>query len=127
LADPQFHKPQQIDMLLEAEIFFDIWTARHLKLQQNEQTLQETLFGWVLAGKLTSTSNKSTSLVSTFCGCGSPLYDNLSDLVKRFWEIESCQADSNLVVEEKQVEEHFLNTHRRTEYGRDIPTNKTNN
>jgi Putative peptidase (DUF1758) len=59
LADPQFQKPQRIDMLLGAEIFFDIWTSHHIKLEKGLPTLRETFFGWVVAGKVTTTGTKT--------------------------------------------------------------------
>jgi predicted RNase H-like HicB family nuclease len=41
---------------------------------------------------------------STFCGCVSTSYAELVSL-------SDCQARPNLSVEEKQVEQHFLDTH----------------
>jgi hypothetical protein len=62
LADPQFGTPQQIDVLLGAELFCELFT--------NNQLLQETVFGWVIAGKVAS----STTQTPTFCGLIVPTY-----------------------------------------------------
>jgi hypothetical protein len=52
LADPHFSLLQPIDILLEAEIFFEIWTKKQLRLNDALPPLKESLFGWVVAGKV---------------------------------------------------------------------------
>jgi hypothetical protein len=118
LADPHFATPQPIDMLIGAEIFFEIWTNKQLQLQTGLPTLQESVFGWVAAGKLAKTFESSTSVFSTFCGHVSHSNTELLDQIKKFWELESCQSRPNLTVEEKQVEDHFQTTHHRQPDGR---------
>jgi hypothetical protein len=111
-------------MLLGAEIFFDIWTSRQITLANDLPVLRETLFGWIVAGKFTTSSNNVSS-VATFCGCVSNTNDELLDHVKRFWELEKCQNKPKLYLEECQVEKHFLETHCRTAEGRyviELPT-----
>jgi hypothetical protein len=51
LADPHFNTPQQIDMLIGAEIFFDVWTNQQFQLQKEAPMLQGSVFGWIIAGK----------------------------------------------------------------------------
>jgi Putative peptidase (DUF1758) len=117
LADPHFYAPQKIDMLLGAEIFFDIWANHQLKLQNGLPSLNETLFGWVLAGKLGTSSQLNLNSNATFCGCVAQA-DDLSDQVKKFWELESCEIKQHLTPEERKVEEHFIRTVRRQSDGR---------
>ncbi|XP_011859294.1 PREDICTED: uncharacterized protein LOC105556792 [Vollenhovia emeryi] len=50
LADPQFDQPSRIDLLLGAEIFFDLLCIGRLKLADNQPSWQKTLLGWILDG-----------------------------------------------------------------------------
>ncbi|XP_032589276.1 uncharacterized protein LOC116804701 [Drosophila mojavensis] len=64
LADPQFQKPQRIDLLLGADIFFDILREGKIKGPDDSPTLQLTAFGWIVSGRC-RTLNAATSS-STF-------------------------------------------------------------
>jgi hypothetical protein len=122
LADPLFATPQTIDILLGAEIFFEVWSHQQFKLSQGLPTLQGSVFGWIVTGKLTNTFTVAEKLqnnpTTTFCGCISTTYPELIDQVKRFGELESCTSRPSMSVEEKQVEEHFVSTHYRQPDGR---------
>jgi hypothetical protein len=107
LADSPFATPQPIDMLIGAEIFFEIWNNQQLQLQAGLPTLQESVFGWVAAGKLATMCDSRTSVFSTFYGHVSHSNTELLEQIKKFWELESCQSRLNLTVEENQDEDHF--------------------
>lgn len=51
LADPEFHVPGKIDMLLGAEIFFDILIGNKCTLSSGV-SIHHTQFGWIVTGKL---------------------------------------------------------------------------
>jgi Protein of unknown function (DUF1759) len=88
-------------------------TNRHA----TNKCMQESVFDWVVVGRGGGPSGRTATFVSTV-GRQESDSEHLSDLVKRFWEIETCQPSPNLTVEEKQVEDHFLATHKRNEEGR---------
>ena len=75
----------------------------------------KTDFGWVLAGKLDVCSpdhSIASHHVSIAMG---------DDLLRRFWEIESCPEDqSRLTPEEQSVVQQFKDHHSRTDDGRFI-------
>lgn len=50
LADPTFHNPGKIDMLLGVELFFELLQPGHIKLDENYPKLRETRLGWVVTG-----------------------------------------------------------------------------
>ncbi|XP_065072518.1 uncharacterized protein LOC135696909 [Ochlerotatus camptorhynchus] len=52
LADPSFHTPGEIDLIIGNEIFFDLIQQGRLKLGKNEATLTETELGWVVGGSV---------------------------------------------------------------------------
>jgi hypothetical protein len=119
LADPQFDIPQQIDMLIGAELFFDVWTNQQIKMQKDLPSLRETVFGWVVAGK-TNQSDTKSFVTTTFCACVTN--NQLQDQLKRFWEIENCEPKKRLTIEEQQAEKHFSDTIKRQPDGRYIVT-----
>lgn len=45
LADPEFHKPARIDLLLGAEAFFDFLCVGQIELSAELPSIQKTLFG----------------------------------------------------------------------------------
>ncbi|KAK9503547.1 hypothetical protein O3M35_010081 [Rhynocoris fuscipes] len=51
LADPEFYKPSDIDMLIGAELFFDLLSEGRLKCVDNTLIIQNSAFGWILSGK----------------------------------------------------------------------------
>ncbi|XP_055589657.1 uncharacterized protein LOC129741871 [Uranotaenia lowii] len=49
LADPSFHKTSRIDMILGAEIFFELFeTSGRINLGDGQPTLINSVFGWVV-------------------------------------------------------------------------------
>jgi hypothetical protein len=61
LADQQFETPQQIDVLIGAELFYEFFTNNQLKINDNLPPLQETVFGWVVTGKIASSTTQNTN------------------------------------------------------------------
>ncbi len=76
----------------------------------------ETIFGWVLAGKIDSHASTHVTIVSHHVSVISG-----DDLLRQFWEIEENPKDSsNLSSDERSVIQHFKDTHTRSEEGRFI-------
>lgn len=118
LADPHFNVPTRVDMLLGAEIYYDILNMRQMRLQDGLPILQDTKFGWIVGGKLEFPKNcLFSSSNPTNCAAKNP-DDDLIQQVKRFWELESCQAALKMTGEEREAELHFQKTHRRQADGR---------
>uniref|UniRef100_A0A2S2N8A8 CCHC-type domain-containing protein n=1 Tax=Schizaphis graminum TaxID=13262 RepID=A0A2S2N8A8_SCHGA len=57
LADPGFYKPGNIDVLLGAEIFYELLVGESKKLQEGT-VLHNTSLGWVLTGSLPITNSQ---------------------------------------------------------------------
>ncbi|KAJ8977558.1 hypothetical protein NQ317_019133 [Molorchus minor] len=66
LADPTFHTPGQIDLLIGAGTFFELLTIVQIKLGDNLPVLQKTKLGWVVSGNVPFEAMRNTnrSLVS---------------------------------------------------------------
>ncbi|XP_055590023.1 uncharacterized protein LOC129742186 [Uranotaenia lowii] len=116
LADPEFDVPGKINMLLGAEVFFDMLKSGRMHIPRCSAVLQETQFGWVLSG---SVPIEAKSVVHSFCTTVTE--ENLDRLVNRFWEIESFENDNfPPSTTEQDCLRHFEETHRRDSEGRFI-------
>ncbi|XP_055840135.1 uncharacterized protein LOC129907787 isoform X1 [Episyrphus balteatus] len=123
LSDPQFNVPQRVDLLLGVDLFYKILCVGQIKLGPNLPALQNTLFGWVVAGQLPKSNNQSTSNRLSFAIRDTPQESEtdeaLSKSLQILWEIESfnCQTDV-LSTEERECENHFVSNYSRLESGR---------
>ncbi|XP_051166519.1 uncharacterized protein LOC127284864 [Leptopilina boulardi] len=117
LADPNFHDPQPIDLLLGTAIFWDSMEAQQIRPGQGHPVLQLTKFGWILGGYLTFPEAHNQKQTTTlFCGLSTD--KNLDDHMKRFWEINEIPVARIKSAEELECESNFSETFRRAEDGR---------
>lgn len=92
LADPNFYQPDDIDLLIGAELFFDLLSPERLK--NNKLTFQNSKLGWIISGKAPS-KRPTTNLV-----CNSITFSQLNNSIERFWKIE--QVDNNEQIKSKE-------------------------
>ncbi|XP_055377929.1 uncharacterized protein LOC129609829 [Condylostylus longicornis] len=96
LSDPNFNVPRRIDMLLGAEMYAEFMRNGQIKIGPNLPTLQKTVFGWMVFGKM-----------------------KLDESLIKFWNIEEVRDSEKLLTKSEQLcEEHFKNTTRRDKSGR---------
>ena len=113
LADKDFNKPAPIDILLGAEIFFEILLSERYECK-GLPILQNTKLGYILSEKLHHLYVKD---YKRQCHSLFVQTDSLHHMIERFWSIEEMN-NKILTEEEKACEKHFeLNT-RRLETGR---------
>ncbi|XP_058816906.1 uncharacterized protein LOC131680205 [Topomyia yanbarensis] len=114
LADPGFYIPDKVNMLLGADVFFDMLMAGRIQLPNSAALLQETQFGWVLSGLVPT---EASGVVHSFCATAPN--ENLDVLVRRFWELESFgDIELPCSISEEECLRHFETTHERTAEGR---------
>lgn len=119
LADPLFNQPHRIDMLIGAEIFYELLETGQIKLAENLPLLRETKFGWIVSGKTGNIKNKYN-----FCTAVAELKHDedtasLHELLERFWTVESYgENKSKFTMEEAECEAHFVQNHKRLGSGR---------
>ncbi|XP_062704274.1 uncharacterized protein LOC115255965 [Aedes albopictus] len=113
LADPSFHVPGEIDLIIGNEIFFDLIKQGRLKLD-NAAILTETELGWAVGGSVQTRKSRTSGRVCQL----SHQEKMLSKTLQQFWEIENVGAESKMSVAEALVEEHFVTTHTRNGDGR---------
>ena len=52
LADPLFHEPGKIDLLLGANMFWDLVSVVQIRTGKSKSVLQKTVLGWVVGGRV---------------------------------------------------------------------------
>lgn len=62
LADPEFHRTQRVDMLLGAEVFYDLMGCKRIEIGEGLPSLFETKIGWIVAGKIVTNKKGSFCL-----------------------------------------------------------------
>ncbi|XP_055526902.1 uncharacterized protein LOC129719533 [Wyeomyia smithii] len=103
-------------MIIGAEVYFDLLASGKKKLSEDGPTLQETVFGWIISGRVLDqirTPQTSTFISSTV---------NLQELIAKFWELEACYVSSTYSIEETACEELFERTTIRDSEGRFVVT-----
>ncbi|XP_057656782.1 uncharacterized protein LOC130894179 [Diorhabda carinulata] len=115
LADKNFNKPGPIEMLIGADIFWNVLRPNQLKLNTNGPVLQETQLGWLVSGKIQG-FQISNNIVCNLVKNKGDLY--IQDQLSKFFEIESVKTASPWSKEEMDCETHFKDTTTRTQEGR---------
>ncbi|XP_053686518.1 uncharacterized protein LOC128736060 [Sabethes cyaneus] len=108
LADPLFHRPGKVEVLLGIELFFQMLEPGQIALSADNSlpTLQNTRLGWVVAGRYYE-PNRSVGSHASTCLLAST-EDELSQQLRKFWELEEYTAASSYLTEEEQrCEQHF--------------------
>lgn len=120
LADPSFNQPAKVELLLGAELYLELLRQGQIKLGPHLPVLQNTVFGWIIAGKVKANNqNNQMCFGVTMCIATQPK-DMLSQQLTQFWNIEELHSDSLLTKEEKFCQEHFDKTTTRDSDGRYI-------
>lgn len=99
LADPKFHLSQKIDLLLGAEIFFELLNNNQIKLGHNKPMLQGTKLGWILAGPVQILAQRN-EVGSSKCFLST---SSLNEQLQKFWEIESFD-NSHIKLSNEELE-----------------------
>jgi len=111
LADPEFHLPRPINLLIGSGSTLALFSIGQINLscKDHELYLQKTRLGWIIAG---SAPSKPPSRTST-CGL-----TNLEEQVAKFWTIEELVMDKHQPREEIDCEAHFTRSVFRDKNGR---------
>lgn len=86
LADPQFHVLSEIDILIGAEIFWDLLCIGQIQCSDKHPKLHKTKLGWILAGRLAEPMRPSPRVHSFHASISN---DQLHDQLNRFWQLDN--------------------------------------
>ncbi|XP_072757735.1 uncharacterized protein [Anoplolepis gracilipes] len=111
LADPEFHIPRTVDLLLGSATTISLFSIGQidLSLENRELYLQKTRLGWIVAGGITfqnHVKNVTCQLTS------------LERLITKFWTIEDLPSEFPKSPEDIECEKHFLENVTRDKDGR---------
>lgn len=110
LADPQFLESKQIDILIGADIFWDLLGEGKIRLSVGPY-LQNTKLGWIVSGPILNT-RYSTQIQCNFS-------NSLESQLKMFWELEEVPKVRDAQTEEERAcEDHFNRNTTRNSDGR---------
>ncbi|XP_025202896.1 uncharacterized protein LOC112599977 [Melanaphis sacchari] len=112
LADPTFHTPGHVDILLGADVAPSIFTGARISGHQHHPTAFGTVFGWVLMGPTAATPPKTvTSMLVT-------TETTLEQSLSKFWEMEEPPHIHHLSPDEVHAERIFTSSVKRLASGR---------
>lgn len=111
LADPDFNKSANIDLLIGAGIFYELLCVGQIKLGINQPILHKSVLGWLVSGPIQGTRQVvSASHVA--------VEQDVQSQLEKFWSIEECAPVKLHSGEELECEEVFVNSVRRSDSGR---------
>lgn len=114
LADPSFHVPKEIQMIIGAELFFTLVKNGRIKLADGNPMLVETDLGWIVSGPVKGHPSGPQGSI-----CHLNLREEqINRTLVKFWELETVQEASPLTSREQAIEKHFQLTHFRDDSGR---------
>lgn len=126
LADPHFYRPSAVDMIIGADLFWDLIGSEKIRLGTGKPILQDTRLGWLVSGPINSGHSplESTIIcnflqVESSTGASDMRFAETQSQLSRFWQLEEIShKDSHYSPEEKRCEEHFINNTTRLDNGR---------
>lgn len=112
LADSQFNVSQPIDLIVGAEVFWEILCSDRIKLHNQNLYLSETLLGWIIGGAIDTAKTAAYS-----CSVVRNRRDDsdLDNTLQQFWMQEeiSNAPEATRTAEEQECEDQFRNTVKR--------------
>lgn len=119
LADPNFNKTGDIDLLLGSSVFWSILVSGRTHIGPNMPVLQNTKFGWVIAGNLYLNNLMLDESVSCFSFTTD--FKALDNNISKFWEIEELGVQNKILSKEEQIcENHYKTTVKKDKSGKYI-------
>jgi len=83
LADHQFHVPNTIDMLTDAEIFWRLMCVGQIHENKNQPTLQKAKLSWIIGGRVYNHQPVRAGV------CTLSINQQISETLAKFWDMEN--------------------------------------
>ncbi|XP_052901336.1 uncharacterized protein LOC128307495 [Anopheles moucheti] len=112
LADPNYHVPGKVDIVIGSNPFWELHTGRKRSLGTGKPWLVETQLGWAVSGNAMHSSQSIR-----VCHVATREIP-LETIMTRFWESETISDEPALSVEEDICENHFIANTTRDDSGR---------
>jgi hypothetical protein len=111
LADPNCHKPAQIDIVLGSDVIPQIF-LHGTDTVCGSLLAQETIFGWIISGPVPETVSTFTTQVEHISN------ETISTQLRQFWEQEEMPDSQKASSDDQACEELYKNTTKRSPCGR---------
>jgi hypothetical protein len=108
LSDEQFNETGRIDLLIGADLHYEISRSGRYIHTGNYPVIQETALGWTLAGRIPA----STTLEEAKRAFLQRETNRMEYIIKHFWEVDSMEP-STMTAEQKACQE-YSHTHNPT-------------
>lgn len=119
LADPQFHQSSKVEILLNADVFYDVLLGEKFRLTEGPMLIHSK-FGWIVGGSI---KNVHKNPASTFLSCfsRSEPTEGIDEKLEKFFEAEDVNSSKPVLTEEeKYCEKIFSSTTTKDENGKFI-------
>lgn len=117
LADPLFYKPARIDLLIGADLFWDILGNEQHSLGVQSPNLRSSKLGWIISGPVPSvTSPKAVACNHALVSKSED--ENIEKMINKSWELEDVSTNQTLSESQNECERHFLAHTTRDKTGR---------
>ena len=106
LADPTFHKPGRIDLLLGCDVLPKVLLPEAKPGPDDTPTAWSTIFGWTILGQFRPQGHSQPTIASSTNHTA--VVETADSLLQCFWEIEETTPLSiTFTPEEEEVQHHF--------------------
>ena len=112
LADPSWHQPAPVDILLGSDIFWTLVGTQRLTGPKGSPVAIDSKLGWLISGNLKPKTN--TKQVEVHFSS----QNSLDKQLEKFWEIESLPTTKILTPSERECENLFQETVTRDSEGK---------
>ena len=107
LEDEHFHQPGNTDLLIGADLFYEI-SRPGRRTCPGLPVLQETVLGWTAGGRTPPHTNPISKTRDNVNHASSQQEtSSLEHNLNRFWEVETVEQ-STITAEQRTCEEHFI-------------------
>ena len=113
LADPLFHQPRRIDLILDSDIVDEVMLPKKIVGPPSTPSAWQTRLGWGITGRYLVSQTLPQGRAAVNVTAAVPSEEcSLNATLERFWKIEELpQGSSTLSSQELEVQKHFAATH----------------
>ncbi|XP_055690674.1 uncharacterized protein LOC129795249 [Lutzomyia longipalpis] len=118
LADPDYHVPRPVDLLIGGDRYWRIVLDNQVSLGPKMPILKNTTFGYVIVGEHEISQNDGNSNDDDKVNLNVVTIEELDSTLRAFFEMEEVPADKPISKEHEEAEKWFVETHTRNPEGR---------
>lgn len=118
MADPLFAVPEEIDVLLGADLFARMLDGKRVSVGDSFPVAFSSVFGWILIGPVPNENGPQAAHIATLGSIS--LLSSVENLMEKFWRVEEPEPAPEEFTHAGRCEQMFRNQCIRDESGRFI-------